>query len=127
MLNTRLTPQAARTYGCRVDSLTLSVEQKTLAEERVRAAGLEGMVRIHLMDYRDIPSDFEHAFDAFISIEMLEHVGSHVSLSLQLHGSGSPDHVLIALQEVLQTCRLRSQADQRNRSGQCFDVPRMPL
>ena len=79
MLNARLTPQAARTYGCRVDSLTLSIEQKTLAEERVRAAGLDGMVRIHLMDYRDIQSDWEHAFDAFISIEMLEHVGSQVS------------------------------------------------
>ena len=31
------------------------------------------------MDYRDIPAEFEHAFDAFISIEMLEHVGSQVS------------------------------------------------
>jgi len=68
--------EAARTYGCEVDSLTLSVEQKKLAEERVRAAGLEGRVRVHLMDYRDIPPEFERAFDAFISIEMLEHVGS---------------------------------------------------
>ncbi len=71
--------QAARTYGCEVDSLTLSVEQKALAEERIKAAGLEGRVRVHLMDYRDIPPEFEHAFDAFISIEMLEHVGSQVS------------------------------------------------
>lgn len=73
-----ITFQAARTYGCEVDSLTLSIEQKTLAEERIKAAGLEGRVRIHLMDYRDIPAKFEHAFDAFISIEMLEHVGSQV-------------------------------------------------
>ena len=50
-----------------------------LAEERVKAAGVEGLVRIHLMDYRDIPPEFEHAFDAFISVEMVEHVGSHVS------------------------------------------------
>lgn len=34
------------------------------------------------MDYRDIPQEFEHAFDAFISIEMLEHVGSQVRISL---------------------------------------------
>ena len=61
-----------------VDTLTLSVEQKTLAEERVKAAGLDGLIRIHLMDYRDIPPEFEHAFDAFISIEMVEHVGSYV-------------------------------------------------
>ena len=61
-----------------MDSLTLSIEQKTLAEERIKAAGLEGRVRIHLMDYRDIPPEFEGAFDAFISIEMLEHVGAKV-------------------------------------------------
>lgn len=33
------------------------------------------------MDYRDIPPHFVHAFDAFVSIEMLEHVGSHVRSS----------------------------------------------
>jgi cyclopropane-fatty-acyl-phospholipid synthase len=64
--------------GCEVDTLTLSVEQKHLAEERIKEAGLEGRVRVHLMDYRDIPADFEKAFDAFISIEMLEHVGAKV-------------------------------------------------
>ena len=36
------------------------------------------------MDYRDIPAEFEHQFDAFISIEMLEHVGAHVSLLLSV-------------------------------------------
>ncbi|KAJ7590598.1 cyclopropane-fatty-acyl-phospholipid synthase [Mycena floridula] len=68
--------EAARTFGAEVDTLTLSIEQKTLAEERVRAAGLEGRVRVHLLDYREIPAEFEKAFDAFVSIEMLEHVGS---------------------------------------------------
>ncbi|KAK2462275.1 hypothetical protein APHAL10511_005581 [Amanita phalloides] len=68
--------EAARTYGCEVDTLTLSVEQKTLAEERIRAAGLEAHVRVHLLDYREIPAEFEKAFDAFISVEMLEHVGA---------------------------------------------------
>jgi cyclopropane-fatty-acyl-phospholipid synthase len=65
-----------------VDSLTLSIEQKMLAEERIKSIGLVGRVRVHLMDYRDIPAEFEHAFDAFISIEMLEHVGSHVRHSM---------------------------------------------
>ncbi|KAI0761759.1 cyclopropane-fatty-acyl-phospholipid synthase [Irpex lacteus] len=68
--------EAARTFGCEVDSLTLSKEQKTLAEARIKAAGLEDKIRIHLLDYRDIPSTFRHSFDAFVSIEMLEHVGS---------------------------------------------------
>ncbi|KAI0092483.1 Mycolic acid cyclopropane synthetase-domain-containing protein, partial [Irpex rosettiformis] len=68
--------EAARVFGCEVDSLTLSREQKSLAEERIKAAGLDDKIRIHLLDYRDIPTSFKHAFDAFVSIEMLEHVGS---------------------------------------------------
>ncbi|KAF8628152.1 hypothetical protein AX17_006022 [Amanita inopinata Kibby_2008] len=68
--------EAARTFGCEVDTLTLSIEQKTLAEERIKAAGLEGRIRVHLLDYREIPAEFEKAFDAFVSIEMLEHVGA---------------------------------------------------
>ncbi|KAF9057318.1 cyclopropane-fatty-acyl-phospholipid synthase [Panaeolus papilionaceus] len=68
--------EAARTFGCEVDTLTLSIEQKKLAEERIKAAGLESRIRVHLMDYREIPAEFENAFDAFVSVEMLEHVGS---------------------------------------------------
>ena len=64
--------QAARTYRCEVDTLTLSIEQKTLAEERIREAGLQDLVRVHLMDYREIPPTFEKKFDAFISVEMFE-------------------------------------------------------
>lgn len=52
--------------------MTLSIEQKTLAEERVKEAGFEGRIRVHLMDYREIPAEWEKAFDAFISIEMIE-------------------------------------------------------
>ena len=63
-----------------MDTLTLSVEQKQLAEERIRARGLAGRVRVHLMDYRDVPAAWAHAFDAFLSVEMLEHVGSKVRL-----------------------------------------------
>jgi cyclopropane-fatty-acyl-phospholipid synthase len=64
--------QAARTTGCEVDTLTLSIEQKALAEERIREAGLQDLIRVHLMDYRDIPKEFEKKFDAFVSIEMIE-------------------------------------------------------
>ena len=31
---------------------------------------------MHLLDYREIPAEFESAFDAFVSVEMLEHVGA---------------------------------------------------
>ncbi|KJA21711.1 hypothetical protein HYPSUDRAFT_140338 [Hypholoma sublateritium FD-334 SS-4] len=68
--------EAAQTFGCEVDTLTLSIEQKKLAEERIEAAGLTGRIRVHLLDYREIPAEFENAFDAFVSVEMLEHVGA---------------------------------------------------
>ena len=62
-----------------MDTLTLSIEQKTLAEERIKKAGLEDCIRVHLLDYREIPAEFEKAFDAFVSIEMIE-VSSSVFL-----------------------------------------------
>jgi len=55
-----------------VDTLTLSIGQKRLAEERIREAGLQDLIRVHLMDYRDMPPEWEKKFDAFISIEMIE-------------------------------------------------------
>jgi hypothetical protein len=63
--------QAAK-LGSTVDTLTLSIEQKNEAEERIRVAGLESRVTVHLLDYRKLPPSFEKAFDAFISIEMVE-------------------------------------------------------
>ena len=58
--------------GCSVDTITLSVEQYMLARERVEEAGVADRVRVHHLDYRQLPADFEKAFDAFVSIEMLE-------------------------------------------------------
>ena len=58
--------------GCTVDTITLSVEQMNGTRERVKEAGLENQVRVHLMDYRNMPPEWEKAFDACISIEMLE-------------------------------------------------------
>ena len=57
--------------GARVHSITLSVEQRELALERVRAAGLEDLVTIDLCDYRDV----EGTYDAVVSVEMIEAVG----------------------------------------------------
>ncbi len=62
---------AARTYGCRVTSLTLSGAQVMLARERVKRAGVDDLVDIRLCDYRDA----EGRYDRIFAIEMLEHVG----------------------------------------------------
>jgi cyclopropane-fatty-acyl-phospholipid synthase len=64
---------AAREYGARVTGITLSAEQATLAQQRVRDAGLEDQVEIRLQDYRDLGGE---QFDAISSIGMVEHVGN---------------------------------------------------
>ena len=67
---------AVRETGCRVTSLTLSVEQKQLAEERIREAGFDSRIKVLLCDYRSLPIPAEaQKFDKVISIEMLEAVG----------------------------------------------------
>ena len=58
-----------------IDALTLSVHQQTLARERIALAGLSDRIIVHLMDYREMPADWENAFDRVITIEMVEHVG----------------------------------------------------
>jgi cyclopropane-fatty-acyl-phospholipid synthase len=64
-----------QTTGCEVDTITLSVQQQTLAQKRIEAAGLSDKIRVHLVDYRKLPNEWEHAFDRVVSIEMLEAVG----------------------------------------------------
>ncbi|KAF9505962.1 hypothetical protein BS47DRAFT_1305920, partial [Hydnum rufescens UP504] len=68
--------EAAKTYGARVDTLTLSQNQKALAELRIEEAGLTDRITVHLLDYRCLPQSFHKAFDAFVSIEMVEHTGA---------------------------------------------------
>jgi cyclopropane-fatty-acyl-phospholipid synthase len=64
---------AAEHYGVRVTGITLSRSQAELANERVRAAGLQDAVAIQLRDYREL--DRRQAFDAIVSVGMAEHVG----------------------------------------------------
>ncbi|MEU5317053.1 cyclopropane-fatty-acyl-phospholipid synthase family protein [Streptomyces sp. NPDC021056] len=62
----------AAARGARVTTLTLSREQRTLARERIRAAGLEERVRVELCDYREARGEY----DAVVSVEMIEAVGA---------------------------------------------------
>ncbi|KAJ4174546.1 hypothetical protein NW754_004964 [Fusarium falciforme] len=66
--------EAVKRTGCRVTSLTLSKEQKILAEERIDAAGFSDRIEVKLMDYRALPIP-EKPYDKIVSIEMLEAVG----------------------------------------------------
>ncbi|UKZ74928.1 hypothetical protein TrVFT333_002598 [Trichoderma virens FT-333] len=84
---------AVQQTGCRVTGLTLSKEQKALAEERIKAAGFQDKITILLCDYRKAPVP-EGGYDRIISIEMLEHVGDkymnkyfeQISTLLKPHG-----------------------------------------
>lgn len=62
---------AAKHYGCRVTTTTISQEQLGLARARVIAEGLEDRVTLLFDDYRDL----EGQFDKLVSIEMIEAVG----------------------------------------------------
>jgi cyclopropane-fatty-acyl-phospholipid synthase len=62
---------AATTYGCRVTGVTLSEQQAAEARARVRAAGVDHLVDIRVVDYREVRG----SFDRVVSIEMLEAVG----------------------------------------------------
>jgi cyclopropane-fatty-acyl-phospholipid synthase len=64
---------AASRYGARATGITLSRNQHALANERIRAAGLEERCEVRLQDYRDVPG--EGVFDRISSIGMFEHVG----------------------------------------------------
>ncbi|WP_417843730.1 class I SAM-dependent methyltransferase [Thalassospira sp.] len=62
---------AAQNYGCDVEGLTLSQEQLSYAEMRLKTAGLAGKTNMVLRDYRHQ----EGQYDKLVSIEMFEAVG----------------------------------------------------
>jgi cyclopropane-fatty-acyl-phospholipid synthase len=66
-----LAVHAAREYGCRVTTTTISRAQHDHAVALVRAAGLEDRVTVLLRDYREL----EGSYDKLVSIEMIEAVG----------------------------------------------------
>jgi cyclopropane-fatty-acyl-phospholipid synthase len=66
--------EAVYQTGCKITSVTLSIEQKEEAEKRIEAAGFTGKIQVLLSDYRNIPR-VESGYDKVVSIEMIEHVG----------------------------------------------------
>jgi cyclopropane-fatty-acyl-phospholipid synthase len=64
--------RAAR-RGAVVDSITLSSEQRDLAERRIAAAGVADRATVRLLDYRALSP--ESTYDVVLSVEMIEAVG----------------------------------------------------
>jgi cyclopropane-fatty-acyl-phospholipid synthase len=62
---------AARHYGCRVTTTTISENQFSFARQRVQEAGLADRITVLSQDYRDLQGQF----DKLVSVEMIEAVG----------------------------------------------------
>jgi cyclopropane-fatty-acyl-phospholipid synthase len=68
--------RAAGERGAHVTTLTLSKEQKALAEQRIARAGLSDRIEVRLADYREVgPPQGASGYDAVVSVEMIEAVG----------------------------------------------------
>jgi len=63
---------AAREYGVRGLGVTLSREQAEWAQQKNKEEGLDHLVEVRHMDYRDV---VETGFDAVSSIGLTEHIG----------------------------------------------------
>ena len=61
----------AKTAHVEVTGITLSEEQRKIAEERARAEGLSNAISFKLCDYRELDGQF----DRIVSVGMFEHVG----------------------------------------------------
>lgn len=62
---------AARNYGCRVTTVTISEQQFAYAKRRIEEAGLSSQIEIRMCDYRYL----EGIYDKIVSVEMIEAVG----------------------------------------------------
>ena len=62
---------AAKLYGSKITGITLSKQQAEFAKKRMYNTGLNELVEIRIVDYRDL----KEKFDRIISIEMFEAVG----------------------------------------------------
>ena len=63
---------AAKEYGVKVLGVTLSSEQATWAQERIKDERLDHLAEVRHLDYRDVR---EGGFDAVSSIGLIEHIG----------------------------------------------------
>lgn len=62
---------AARNYGCKVTTTTISEQQYQYAKAQIEQAGLQEQITLLLSDYRDLTG----RYDKLVSVEMIEAVG----------------------------------------------------
>ena len=62
---------AAKNYGCKVTTTTISIEQYKFAKQKIKEVGLGKKIKVLLKDYRLLKGQY----DKLASIEMIEAVG----------------------------------------------------
>ena len=62
---------AAKNYGCKVTTTTISIEQYNYTKNKIKAMGLSKQIKVLLKDYRLLNGKY----DKLVSIEMIEAVG----------------------------------------------------
>ena len=62
---------AAKNYGCKVTTTTISIEQYKFAKQKIKDVGLGKKIKVLLKDYRLLKGQY----DKLVSIEMIEAVG----------------------------------------------------
>jgi len=84
---------AAKNYGCRITTTTISRAQHDYAIKKIAEQGLADRITVLFKDYRDLSGQFDKA----VSIEMIEAVGHHF-VDSYFHKCGEllkPDGVML--------------------------------
>ena len=94
--------RAVQKTGCKVTTITLSQEQKSYAEKRIKELGLEDNIKVKLCDFRNITGKF----DKIVSVEMIEAIGfkNYPLFFKKCEEVLKPDG-LIALQSITIPCQ----------------------
>jgi cyclopropane-fatty-acyl-phospholipid synthase len=94
---------AAKTYGCRVTTTTISQQQYEMAEARIERLGLKRRIELVFEDYRNLRGKY----DKLVSIEMIEAVGHHfLETYLRTCSDRLKDNGMMALQAITMTDQL---------------------
>ena len=86
---------AAKHYGCKVTTTTISKEQYAFALEQVKAEGLEDRITVLCEDYRNL----QGSFDKLVSVEMIEAVG-HAFYSNYFQRCSELSELLVACNRI---------------------------
>lgn len=88
---------AAKQYGCRVTTTTISEAQYAWAKQRIAEEGLSEQIRLLRSDYRDLSGQY----DKIVSVEMVEAVGKeYLATYIQKCQSLLKPNGLLALQAI---------------------------